>query len=405
MNPQPKSLIKNLRALPRPVWILFAGTFLNKFGAFVIPFLAIYLRNRGFTDADAGTALAAYGAGHFAASALGGYLADRIGRRKTIAISMFSSAVAMLLLSQANSLFAIAALTALTGLAAELYRPASSALLTDLVPPGERIVAFAGYRWALNAGFAFGPATAGFLVKHSFAWLFIGDALTSLAFGVIAWFALPHGVRASAEASRWMEAWRVMRHDKQLRTLALAQLAIALVFFQVFSTFGIHVTECGFSPSTYGALISLNGVLIVAIELWLTSYTRQFSPTTTIAVGYALVGFGFAFNAFAQTIPMLTLVIVIFTFGEMISMPIAAAYVTETVPAQMRGRYMGVYGIVWAIGLTLGPSMGLRLHARNPALLWSICGVLGLIAAALVIRTAAVRSAQEPRHRSAITGQ
>ena len=32
-----------LRSFPRPVWVLFAGVFLNKFGTFVLPFLALYL--------------------------------------------------------------------------------------------------------------------------------------------------------------------------------------------------------------------------------------------------------------------------------------------------------------------------------------------------------------------------
>ena len=156
MNPNSNAnstgLIASLRALPHPAWILFAGTFINRFGSFVIPLLVLYLKKRGFTESDAALALTSYGLGHFAASLLGGYLADRIGRRKTIALSMFSSAVSMLLLSQANSLGMIAALTALTGLTAELYRPASSALLMDLVRPEQRVTAFAAYRWALNAG-------------------------------------------------------------------------------------------------------------------------------------------------------------------------------------------------------------------------------------------------------------
>src|SRR2546423_10199201 len=122
-------LIASLRILPRPAWILFLGTFLNKFGTFVIPFLVLYLTGQGYSPGQAALAIGAYGLGNFVASGLGGYLADRIGRRRTIALSMFSVAVAMLLLSQARSLSLIIFLTGLTGLTGELYRPASSALL------------------------------------------------------------------------------------------------------------------------------------------------------------------------------------------------------------------------------------------------------------------------------------
>src|SRR5881227_3113528 len=104
MNETHATLRENLRALPRGAWILFFGTFLNKFGTFVLPFLAIYMTGLGYSTAQAGMAIGAYGIGTFCASLLGGYLADRLGRRKTILLSMFSVALAMLALSQARSL-------------------------------------------------------------------------------------------------------------------------------------------------------------------------------------------------------------------------------------------------------------------------------------------------------------
>src|SRR5580704_8963087 len=145
MNTQP-TLLASLRALPRAAWILFFGTFLNKFGAFVVPFLTLYLTKQGYTITDAGIAVGAYGVGGLFASLLGGHLADKLGRRETIALSMFSGAATMMLLSQAHSFALIVGLTALAGLASEFYRPASSALLTDLVPPNQRVTAFATLR-------------------------------------------------------------------------------------------------------------------------------------------------------------------------------------------------------------------------------------------------------------------
>ena len=377
----------SLKSLPREAWLLYLGTFINRFGSFVIPFLAIYVRERGFSEGDAALALTAYGIGHFVAALAGGYLADRIGRRKTISLSMFSSAASMLLLSRADSLPAIVALTALAGLTTELYRPASTALLADLVTPEQRVTAFAALRWALNAGFAFGPATASFLAKHSFKWLFVGDAITSVLYGLIAWFLLPHGVRASSAAMEWSAALLTMKKDRRFHKMLLAQFAIALVFLQMSSTFGLHVRSRGFDLEIYGLLLSLNGVLIVLFELPLTAWTRQLPPRRTIAVGYLLIGFGFALIGWAATIPALILVVFVFTTGEMIAMPLASAYVVGGVPPEMRGRYMGAYGLVWALGLTLGPATGVRIHASAPLWLWIGCGLLGVIAATTMLRT------------------
>src|SRR5262245_49169503 len=45
----PSGVMASLRALPRAAWILFLGVFLNRFGTFVIPFLSLYMKRKGFS--------------------------------------------------------------------------------------------------------------------------------------------------------------------------------------------------------------------------------------------------------------------------------------------------------------------------------------------------------------------
>jgi MFS family permease len=383
MNEDKTSLRESLRVLPRGAWILFFGTFLNKFGTFVLPFLAIYLTRLGYSTAQASMAIAAYGVGTLAASLLGGYLADRLGRRKTIVLSMFSVAGAMLCLSQARDLRLIILFSGVAGLTGELYRPACSALLVDLVPAGQRVTAFAAYRMAFNAGWAFGPATAGLLAKHSFAWLFVGDAMTSVLFGLVAWFALPAGLRGTRVGNALGETIRVVREDRQFRQVLFASLTIWLVFVQVFSTMSLLITSSGFSPMTYGLLISLNGLMVVCFELPLTTITKRFPARRVMAAGYLLIGAGFASNALPRTIPLLVLTMAVLTLGEMIAM--ASAYVADLAPASQRGLYMGTFGLVGAVTFVCGPSLGLLLFSMNPLALWTICGLLGLLAARIIV--------------------
>jgi len=385
IRPARPGLIATLRTFPRPVWVLCGGTFLNKFGTFVIPFLALYMTRQGFSIAQAGLAISAYGLGNFLASILGGHLADTIGRRKTIVFSMVAAAVSMLLLSQARSFGAILFLTALTGLSAECYRPAGSALLADLVPAGQRVTAYSIYRLAFNAGWAFGPATAGFLAAHSFFWLFVGDAATSLLFGWVAWTALPRGVKSEQAQVKWSTALKHVASDRRLLQVLLASLMIAPAFFQISSTFGLQVTARGFSESVYGMLISLNGVLIVLFELPLSAFTQRLRPRPTMAVGYVLIGVGLAVNSFAATVPAFGCAIIILTMGEMIAMPVAAAYIADLAPMHLRGRYMGMSGFSWSLALMFGPAAGMALFAVNPSLLWIACGILGTLAATVIL--------------------
>jgi MFS family permease len=383
-QPRP-TLREGIRSLPAPVWILSAGTFVNRFGSFVAVFLVLYLRDRGYSIAEAGLVVSFYGVGNVIAAAVGGWTADRFGRRNALALSMFSSAATLLLLSQATSLPLIIVLTTLAGLTGEMYRPAAAALLTDLTPAGERIPAFALNRLAINLGFAAGPAVAGLLAERSFFLLFLGDALTSAAFGVIALTTLPEGVRVRRGEERRGEAVRTMLRDRAFLFFLMSSVLGAFVYFQSQTTFPLHVRASGLSDADYGLLISLNGLAIVLFELPLVAITQRFPYRPVLTLGSLLVGLGFALNAFANELPELALTVLIWTLGEIIYAPVASAYVADIAPEHLRGRYQGAWGLTWGVAYVFAPALGAAIFAWSSDGLWLICGLLGLAAALLLI--------------------
>lgn len=383
-----ESLWRDVRALPRPVWLLYAGSFVNRFGSFVATFLLLYLVESGYGAAEAGLAVSAYGVGSLASALAGGWLADRLGRRNAIALSMFSAAVVAIVLSQAEGLTATVALTALFGLCTELYRPASAALLTDLVAPERRLAAFAGYRLAINAGFALGPVVAGLLAEDSFLWLFVGEAVTSTAFGVMALVGLPHGVRSRRSEERPGEALRAIGADRRFLLFLLASVLASFVYFQSGAAFPLHVRAAGLSRAVYGGLISLNGLLIVLLELPVVGFTRRFAAPRMIALGMVLTGVGFGLTAAAFSVPALALTVVIWTLGEMIAAPVMNTYVAGLAPRQLRGRYQSAYSLTYSLALILAPAVGSRLFAWSPTGLWLACAALSVVAAGLIFRSA-----------------
>jgi MFS family permease len=386
-------LIIRLRALPAPAWALFAGAFINRFGSFVLPFLTLYLTHEGYPLAQVGLVVGAYGVGSIIASALGGYFADRIGRRATITFSMFASAVTMLTLAQAHNLLLLALLTGLAGLMAESYRPAAGALLADLIPQGQRVTGFAVYRLAINVGVALGVALAGFLADHSFGLLFVGDALTSICFGVIAWLALPAygsdsieqntAAHSSAEESR-TGMLRALSMDWRFLLFLLASVLASFVYFQSLSTLGLQVRASGFPNAVYGGLLSLNALIVMLFELPLTSITQRLPAYRMMALGTWFVALGFGLTAFAQGLPVFTISVLLWTLGEMLNSPVASAHVADIAPAHLRGQYQGAWGVMGSAGLILAPVLGTRLFAWNAAGLWLLCGLLGTLSAAII---------------------
>lgn len=385
-KPQPTTLWHDLRSLPGQYWILFSGTLVNRFGHFVIPFLAIYLRQSGYDNRVAGIALAAYGAGSLIAGILGGYLSDKIGRKPTMLISCFGAAGSMLLLSHAGRIETLIPITFMTGLLTSMYGPAAGALIADLVPHELRVRAFSCQRLAINLGFAAGMAIAGFMAKHSFMTLFYVDAGTTLILGLTVWIGLKRRQSPAAVRSGWAHALRHMRSNVAFKYAAAASFLISIVFWQMSSSYGLQTTEgAGLDERVYGLLMALNGILIVFIELPLTSFTRRFNPVTIMATGYSLIGIGMGLNAFGATLTLLVVSMLVFTIGEMIALPVSSSYLASLAPDEMRGRYQGVMSITWSSAVMVAPYFGLTLYQYSPMILWlMMVGIAGLAAALML---------------------
>ncbi len=392
---KPNSMIADLRSLPRAFWVLFAGMFINRFGTFVWPFLTIYLTRRGYSLTDASYAVSAVGVGALVGSLLGGWLSDHIGRRHTIVFGTFGAATAVMLLYAAESFPAIVCSAMLMGLASGTYHPAASALLADIVPPEQRLRAYAAFRLAANAGFACGAATGGVLANYSMFWLFAGDALTTVLYGCIALVWLPHGLRAQTKSAPWIDALSLLGRDRAFHAIWIASFCSAIVFAQFGTTYSLHIIRekltldvFGFhlAPETvYGLLIGWNGLLVMLFELPLTSLTLRFDARRVMAFGYLFIGVGFGLNAWADQIFPLLVTMTIFTFGEMISAPTTSALIAHLAPQRVRGRYMGVLALAWNGSAIVGPQLGFRLFALDARFVWFGCTVLGVTAAGITL--------------------
>ncbi|HEX2204623.1 MAG TPA: MFS transporter, partial [Longimicrobium sp.] len=393
------ALARDVRALPRTAWIVYAGTFLNRFGSFVLPFLVLVLVRRGFSPAEAGIAVSAYGVGGVAAGVMGGHLADRIGRRRTIVLSMFSGAAVMLLLWRAEGIAATVALAGLAGATAEMYRPAAAALLADVTPVGRRVATFALYRMAINGGFAMGPAVAGFLATRSLALVFIGDAVTCVLYGLLVLFAVPPDpprpapVRAAPETAAPPHALRTIAADRAFVTVLAAAVAIAFVYQQATVSLGLEVDARGLSPAHYGVLASLNGLFCLLLELPVASVTARGKVWAAMAAGALLTGLGFGATALAPGFAALAVTVFVWSMGEMVWAPVAAAYVADLAPAGLQGRYQAAFGLTNTVGLVLASTLGLSVFAWSRGALWSLCALTGAAAGLLCVT---LRAAPRP---------
>jgi len=197
MNP-----LRVVARFPRPVRVLLFGTLVNKLGTFILPYLAlVLLRDFRLAEADAARLLFAYGAGCLVSVLVGGVLTDRLGRRRTLLLSLFGSGLLAVAMGFAPEPRVFVPLLIAFAFVGELYRPAAAAVIGDLLPSAERASGFAGLRMAVNLGWAAGVALGGVVADWSWRLLFVGDGLTTLAYGAIVYFHIPDTRPARLEAA------------------------------------------------------------------------------------------------------------------------------------------------------------------------------------------------------------
>src|SRR5579859_2023292 len=308
----------SVHGLPPGFWWLWLGTLVNRAGTFIEPFFVLYLTGpRHVTVTTAGVVLTVWGVGSAVSQPIGGVLTDRFGRRATLAASLCATAAALVALSFARQLWLIAALAFVLGTVADMYRPASSAAVADLVPEADRPRAYALQFWAINLGFSVAAASAGALLRVGFSLLFVLDAATTLAFGLLALRFVPETLPESDEPpARLLDPLRLLRRDRLLLVATVLVLVYAVLYLQVNITLPLAITHAGLHASTCGYVISINGILIVIgqpIAVVLLAHTPR---RISLPIGLALVGGGIAATGLCTTTWQFALTVAVWTVGE-----------------------------------------------------------------------------------------
>jgi MFS family permease len=377
--PAAPRVLQTLRELPGSARLLVGGVAINRMGSFVQVFLVLYLVDRGESAGRAGLALTVYGLGAVSGVFLGGTVSDRVGPRRTIIVSMVASGLLIGLLPFVTG-YALLLPTCLgAGLAGQLYRPAAFSMLASLTPPDRLVLVAATYRLGLNIGSTAGPLLGAALLTWSPYALFLVDTATALLFALAAWRGLP---ATPVEPPEQRQAAASPLRDGRFVAVAAALALIALVEVQYVAALPLHVRDQGLPVGAYGLLVALNGLVVIAFELPLTRFVQGWPPRRAVPLGIALIGVGISLYGLPGGLPMLAAATLVWSLGEIVGAPSAAAYPAMVAPAAARGRYVALVTGGQSSGYAIGPVLGTLAYPVSPALTWAACAALGLLAAA-----------------------
>ncbi|MFC4607286.1 MFS transporter [Streptomyces maoxianensis] len=392
-----------LRGLPGRVWIISLGILVNQVGNFLPVFIVLYLTGRGYSAGAAGLVLGVSGLGKVLGNAVGGYLADKIGRRWTIVLSSVTTSGLTAIVPFLGPLPLVVTVVGLIGVTSQIYRPAAAAVLLDSVAATnqQRLAAFGVFRFAMNIGAALGGVIGGVLASTSYVGLFLVNAAACLLFGVVVSVLLRDAPQPRSDpADADTQADRAVGYRQALADRTLMRFLLMTVFAEfvyIQSTVGLplHVSDVGLNERDFGLLIGLNGLLVLALELPITGAVSRYRPEYVLAFGNLIVGAGLALTGFTSSMVLLSATVLIWTFGEMITSSISQAYLGSLAPPRMVGRYQGLHGVAYTIGTGAGPLIGGAVYAIGPWALWALVGAAGLLSAQLSLPRRRAKSTRD----------
>ncbi len=396
-------LRKTYHEFPPKFWVVVGVSFIDLVGGTLLfPFFALYITQKfqvGMTTA--GLILGFFSLFGLFGGMIGGALTDRFGRRKLILFGLVFSAVSTLALGAVTRLAMLYPLAVVIGLLSDIAGPARQAMIADILPEHQRQEGFGILRVVANLSWIIGPTIGGFVANRSFFALFVMDALTSCVVAVLFYRLMPE-TKPEHPADQPHESvlttfrnYRVVLRDYAFMAFLVAGMLMGLVYQQMYNSLSVFLRDNhGIQPQGYGLLLTTSAVTVILFQFGVTRFTKRRPPFLMMAGGVLFYLVGFGMFGVVSLYWLFALAIFIITVGEMIVMPTTQALAANFAPADMRGRYMAVFGLSWALPATIGPgAAGYILDHYNPNLLWyvgaALCAVSALSFYALHLRLGA----------------
>ena len=362
MSPQSANVLTSLRESdPAVRWLLF-GVFVNQLGAFVQVFLVLFLVDHGASQAQAGVALGAYGAGSVLGALLGGRLADVLGRRATMTLSMLCAAALTISIGFLGdpALYPLLLVVIVAdGAMTQAYRPAASAMLADLVPAERLVMTFSMYRVALNTGAVIGPLVAAWLMTVSWDLLFWADGLTAIACALLARRFLPArdpAVAADARPRRHRARRRAARRygavlrDGRYALYLFAMFASAVIYMQYFSVLPLQIRADGHPSSSTAPCSRCRPPSSSPASCSSPGACRRGARRPRPRGGIALLGLGLGGYGIEGGLVLLFAATLAGVLGQIVSGPTMFAQPARVAPVAARGSYAGASQAMFGLG-------------------------------------------------------
>jgi predicted MFS family arabinose efflux permease len=361
------SYISNFTGLSREIWLLSLVTFINRAGAMVIPFLSLYLVSaKDFTLPQVGWIMSCYGLGSLAGTYVGGRLTDSIGFYKVIVLSLFLGGLGFVGIQFLDTFYSVCMGIFVVIFLADSYRPAIFVACDAYSKPENVTRSIALIRLAINLGFSIGPVLGGLIIARiNYSSLFWIDGITCVIAALLLYVVLKPKKVSNDKPKVIVKKEGVPPYRNFAYMLFFVIMVVnGIMFIQYFSVMPLYYKDVHFlSEDLIGALLFINGAVIVLVEMPLVGWLERIQISRTMATFWGIVFLALSFivlNVSSWT-GVLIIGMLLMTLGEMIGSPFSNALALSMAPKGRKGSYMGVYSMSFSLSHIIGHNSGMNL--------------------------------------------
>jgi MFS family permease len=329
----------------------------------VLPLFARRFESLGAGVEALGVSAMAYALTSTLAAPFIGMLADRIGRRPIILVSLAGCVLAFSGYLFAAASWLLILLRGLAGVFAAGLLPIMMSIVGDLAPENRRAQWIGIVNGGASAGWIVGPLLGGLLYDH-FGYVVPCMASIAMAVGalLLAVFLIHEtytpAARSSHPHSAWMPGWQALPTRSTFFLLMLVTFGVMFAWAFIEPQFMFYAyDDLSWTSSQLGLAMSAYGVALMFGEFALGRLSDRLGRKPVLVLGLALFSAQFAGLVTFRDVTWIVVSFIVAGLGNALYDPALSAAILDITPPEHTAGMLGVKSTGGSLGSMLGPAL------------------------------------------------
>lgn len=345
---------------------------------------------------------------------LGGFLADKYGRKRMLLVAISGEIAAFILFAFARSSLIdspLLVLVAFTGvsISGSLYQPAAQAMIADVVPEKDRAYIFSIFYTMLNIAVVVGPLLgAVFFITYpvqTICTIIFFETILLIALAKLTHETLPQTTMKKTASKQTIpsvlkeqfSSYKVVLRDKLFLWFIVAGILTTQTIMQIDMLFPLYIKEV--IPTTVNFLrlsltgeqvfaisLAINGFIVALTAIVMTKWLARYKEGLIFVLSCSFYALGLLIFGSSLSVWQFFIAMIIFSFAEVMVVGFQQSFVARIAPIENRAIYFSASGLRNTIGRVVAPLMVTLSVAIGYLPTFIVMALLVLIAAVIYYR-------------------